>query len=202
MALFLENFADLLRQIVCISSEVRTTDFDRVVSGKRRDVARQLASLGHTSAFDEYRNDWDIPIQCRRNLDPYVIVGLVEPTATILILGVKPVRADGAEENVATFNLLAQMFHEIRAGRHVVHIDEEIRFTEFLNKPIIEPARHGSGIVTAIADKILLAMAPRRVHLTTGVRYRAQRLTLNLGKSGRFPTEASGLATFGLPSTK
>jgi hypothetical protein len=41
----------------------------------------------------------------------------------------------------------------------------------------------------------LLAMAPRRVHLTTGVRYRAQRLTLNLGKSGRFPTEASGLAT-------
>src|SRR6478672_666205 len=107
---------------------MRIAHLHGVASSQRRNVVGQLASFWYAGAIDEHGNDWDVSIEGSGNFDPYVIVWLVEPSMTILILSAKPVRANSAEEKVAIFHLLVQMLYKVQPSRHVVHVDEDVRF--------------------------------------------------------------------------
>ena len=115
----------MLRKSIRISTKLGVVAYlHGIAFSKRRHVIGKVAYFWYMSAINKYWNDGDVSFERGDYLGPYVIVRLVQPTIALLVLGVKPVRTDSANENVADRKLVAEVLYEINPSRDVVYIDE------------------------------------------------------------------------------
>ena len=98
----------------------------RVTAGKRLQALGQIPRAGHFGVVHEHRNDALAQPQSRFDLDAHEIVLVVEPAASHFILGVKPIRPNHHEEDVALIDLILQHAHEIQPRLDTVDIHEEL----------------------------------------------------------------------------
>src|SRR5262245_57652742 len=78
----IKNFADCTNQSVYIIVEASSADFNFVTMGNRLDSSWETVHIRHGRAIDQHRNYAYIARQRRGNLQPNIVLRIVEPRRT------------------------------------------------------------------------------------------------------------------------
>src|SRR5919109_1714158 len=82
---------------------------------ERTQTLGQIFCAWHTTAINEHRNDADVPLQCRLDLEPNVIVGVIQAPLTSTICCCQPIWTDDGDKGRAIRDLVVECLHEIDA---------------------------------------------------------------------------------------
>jgi hypothetical protein len=111
----------------------------------------QFARFGHGRAVDEDRDDVNIALERRFDLDPDEIVRIVEPAQTVLVGSRNPVFSNDRDKRVAGADPLAKDIKPINTKVDVVDIEKQV--FQSLGQAIADCARGERGLFPPIADE-------------------------------------------------
>jgi hypothetical protein len=103
-------------------------------------AGRQLVGARHRGPVDQDRNDADIALQGRLNLQADEVVGIFQATLPIMIGDREPTLTDQRQQHVAGPDRVGDHLGKLVAQLERVDILEDLLAAEVLDEPGIEPA--------------------------------------------------------------
>jgi len=125
--------------------------FNRISSGKPPQFVRKIGGGGHACAANEGRNNADVTVQRRFNLQAHVVVGVVESSSTLFVLNREPRLTDDRNQGIAPTHLSADHLDEVVSRIYAVKIHEDTLYTELGGEPIVDSARVRDAVFAPVA---------------------------------------------------
>jgi hypothetical protein len=107
----------------------------------------------HRRAVNQHRDDWDVALKRRTDLDTDKIGGIIQAAAIVIIRAREPLPADDGDERIASANAFGQDLNEIATRRDVVDVDEDAFAPEAGFQTIVDSPREACGVLPAITDE-------------------------------------------------
>ena len=113
----------------------------------------QLAYIRNRSAIHQNRNNRDIALKGRSNLDSDEIIWILQTAVSMFITRIDPISSNDREQHVALGNFIMQDPYEICPKWNSVHVHEQNVGPKSLSELILDAARIAPGILTTIAKE-------------------------------------------------
>jgi hypothetical protein len=109
--------------------------------------------MGHHRPVDKDRNDRNVALQRRLDLDADEVAGVVEAAAVLTVGARNPVLADNRQERVALADPVGEDVDEIAPGRDCVDVEKDVLASEAARQPIVDPPGVSARVFPSIADE-------------------------------------------------
>jgi hypothetical protein len=133
--------------------------FGGVSVSKRAHPLGQLLLHRHQRPADQHRNDEDLALEGRQDLDANKIRRVVQPTLAALgslrVANVEPLLPDDGQQDVALPNGLVEVFAEIDAERNGVDVQKNVVASEMRFQPVVDATRDMFAVVSAVGNEYL-----------------------------------------------
>ncbi len=126
---------------------------ERVPAGERGEILGQIGFRRHGRAIDQHGDHRDVALQRRGDLDPHIVVRVVEPPLPLAVCGGQPMRADDGEHRVALGDLRVELLDEIEPWLDGIDIDEELAAREAAREMIVKPPGDAGRVVSPVIDE-------------------------------------------------
>ena len=126
-----------------------------VEPGQTIDAVGQAFSRRHFGIADQDRNHPLVLLQGGFDLDPHVILGMVDATAAAVVACVDPVRADHREQDRALGHPILDYFDKVLARLDAVDVEEQTVGIESLVQRVKQSSRTAGIVASPIADENL-----------------------------------------------
>jgi hypothetical protein len=109
--------------------------------------------MRHLGPLDQDRDEADVAVQRRLDLEPHEILGIIEAPPPVLVGDREPLPADQCEEHVTASHRIGDHLDEVVARLDGVDVLEDLCSAEVPGEPFDQPAgRHGVRVVP-VADE-------------------------------------------------
>ena len=121
------------------------------------EIFGQRRTGGHARPIDQYGDDFDRGGLTQRggNLEPHIIVRVIEAAGTLLLAC--PITSDDNQAGTTFRNAPMNYLNEIVAGLDGIDVTKYAVLSKSPRKVVVEPACVGTGVIPAIAQENLRA---------------------------------------------
>ena len=116
-------------------------------------LGRQLLLPERPGAIDQHRNHPHTALQRGLDFKAHVVIGVVEPSAALLIGECRPLTPDQSHQHRARVNRLPDDLGEVQARLNGVQVHEDGRVRDTLAQLELQQARVGGSVLTPVAEE-------------------------------------------------
>jgi hypothetical protein len=126
----------------------------RVQAGDTCQRCRQLIPFRHGRSTHECRDDADVTSEARLDLEPDVVIGVVESATSLGISCGEPGFADQGDQDVAATDCAVDRIGEVAPGLVRVEVPEDLlRLAPARSQRVVQKARIRPAVVASVVDE-------------------------------------------------
>ena len=128
---------------------------DRIAGDQVTQRLGQFVRRGHLHVVEKHRDQRNVAVQGRLDLDADRVVRMVQPAPPLTVGHGEPGLADHGHQEVAGPDRVLQVLAEIDAIRNRIDIQKNFAIGELLSQPIVDHASGISAVVASVGDEDL-----------------------------------------------